>query len=40
VGVALLRFYRFVEERLVLSTPPFSEGGRSVTTTLVWERVR
>jgi catechol 2,3-dioxygenase-like lactoylglutathione lyase family enzyme len=40
VGVALLRFYRFVEKRLVLSTPPFSEGGRSVTTTLVWERVR
>jgi hypothetical protein len=39
VGGDQVRYYKFAGPRLVLSTPPFQEGGRPVTTTAVWERV-
>ncbi len=39
VGRDQVRHFEFDGPRLVLSTPPLQVGGRSLTTTLVWERL-
>jgi hypothetical protein len=38
VGGDQLRYYRFHGTRLVLTTPPVQISGRSLVTTLLWER--
>jgi lipocalin-like protein len=40
VGSDQLRFFTFDGPRLVLSTPPIQMGGQSLTTLVVWERLR
>ncbi|MDE3155039.1 MAG: lipocalin-like domain-containing protein [Acidobacteriota bacterium] len=40
VGGDQTRHYRFEGPRLVLSTPALQVGGQSLTSTLVWERLR
>jgi hypothetical protein len=40
VNTDLVRTLRFEAERIILTTPPLSVGGRMQTTELVWERVK
>lgn len=39
VNTDLIRVVRFDGDRIILTTPPLSVGGRVQTTELVWERV-
>jgi hypothetical protein len=34
-----VRYYRFDENRLILSTPPIRFGGKSIVARLIWERI-
>ncbi len=38
VGGEQLRFYKFEDEKLVLSAPPFQTRKGKITTFLIWER--
>ncbi|MCC8960979.1 lipocalin-like domain-containing protein [Bradyrhizobium sp. Pear76] len=40
VNTDLIRLVRFDGDRITLTTPPLSVGGKIQTTELVWERVR
>ena len=40
VGMDFVRLMTFQSDRLTLSTPPLSVDGRTLSTELVWERVR
>jgi hypothetical protein len=39
VGGEQLRFYKFEDEKLILSAPPFQTKKGEITTFLIWERV-
>jgi Lipocalin-like domain len=39
VGTDQVRYYRFEDDRLVLSTPPMLRGGVESINTIVWERL-
>lgn len=40
VGSEQKRYYKFQDGRLILRTPPLLIGGKRVTGTLVWEKIR
>jgi len=40
VGEKQERFYKFEEEELILSTPPTILGGKQVSSTLRWKRIK
>ena len=40
VGGEQLRFYKFEDEKLILSAPPFQTKQGEITTFLIWERAK
>jgi hypothetical protein len=40
VGGEQLRFYKFEDEKLILSAPPFQTKKGEITTFLIWERAK
>lgn len=40
VGTQQKRYYKFQDGKLILRTPPISIGGRRLTGTLVWEKIK
>ena len=40
VGGKQLRFYKFEDEKLILSAPPFQTKKGEITTFLIWERAK
>ena len=39
IGTTRKRFYRLIDDRLTLTTPPFQDCGESRTRRIVWERL-
>lgn len=39
IGSDQVRYYRFEENSLILSTPPMPFGGKSIVVRLIWERI-